>query len=105
MGSDEKIELVKTKGAAHCINYNKENLRDRLMELTGGAGADIIMDSVGGDIFKHCLRRYGLMNYVIQSQCHLISNMGCSSTQYISSDTQEHIFYSFTVMTSSQFYS
>ena len=57
MGSDEKFFAVKEKGATHCINYSKENLRDRVLEITDGAGADIIMDSVGGDLFKQCLRR------------------------------------------------
>ena len=55
-GSPEKCEIVKSKGAIAAIDYNKESLKDKVKELTGGKGANIILDAVGGDIFDQCLR-------------------------------------------------
>lgn len=56
-GSDEKCEVAKTRGAAHTINYNKESIRTRTKEITGGDGADIIVDMVGGNVWNECTRR------------------------------------------------
>ena len=55
-GSKEKIETAKRQGADHVINYTKENFKDRVLELTAGEGADVILDPVGGDVFDQSLR-------------------------------------------------
>lgn len=54
--SDEKLEVCKKYGADECINYSKENLKDRVKELTGGVGANVIYDPVGGDHFDTAFR-------------------------------------------------
>ncbi len=54
--NDEKLEVAKQYGADELINYSTENLRDRMKELTGGAGADVIYDPVGGDVFDDAVR-------------------------------------------------
>src|SRR5690242_13298331 len=46
--SDQKLERLKEFGLDHGINYTVENFADRTRELTGGRGADMILDSVGG---------------------------------------------------------
>ena len=46
--SDEKLERLKPLGLDHPINYARENFVDRVRELTGGRGADVVVDSVGG---------------------------------------------------------
>ena len=46
-GSDEKCALAKAHGATHCINYNTENFVERVMEITGGKGVDVVYDSIG----------------------------------------------------------
>jgi len=56
VGSDEKAAIVKQYGAAHVINYSTESIKDRVKELTGGNGADVIYDAVGGDAFDQSLR-------------------------------------------------
>jgi NADPH2:quinone reductase len=56
VGSDEKAAIVRQYGAAHVINYSKESIKDRVKELTGGNGADVIYDAVGGDAFDQSLR-------------------------------------------------
>ena len=46
--SDEKLERLKEFGLDHGINYATENFVERTRELTDGRGADVILDSVGG---------------------------------------------------------
>jgi NADPH:quinone reductase len=46
--SDEKLERLKEFGLDHGINYARENFVERTRELTDGRGADVILDSVGG---------------------------------------------------------
>jgi NADPH:quinone reductase len=46
--SDEKLERLKEFGLDHGINYATENFVERTRELTEGHGADVILDSVGG---------------------------------------------------------
>ena len=63
-GSDEKCKLAKEHGAAHMINYNKEDFAARVKEITGGKGLKIVYDSVGKDTWEkslECLRPLGIM--------------------------------------------
>ncbi len=53
--SDEKLDLCKRHGADEVINYSTESLKERVKALTGGQGADVIYDPVGGDLFQECL--------------------------------------------------
>ena len=46
--SDEKLERLAELGLDHGINYASENFVERTRELTDGRGADVILDSVGG---------------------------------------------------------
>jgi len=55
-GSDAKLEIARKYGADHTINYSTESIKDRVKEITGGAGADVIFDPVGGDAFDQALR-------------------------------------------------
>ncbi len=55
-GSDEKLAVVAEHGADHCINYRNEDIRARVLEITGGRGADLVYDPVGGDVFDASLR-------------------------------------------------
>jgi NADPH2:quinone reductase len=54
--TDEKLELCRKYGADEVINYSREKIRDRVKELTGGKGADVIYDPVGGDAFDEAIR-------------------------------------------------
>lgn len=55
-GSDHKLELVKADGADHVVNYRSGNMVERILEITGGRGADCFYDPVGGDIFDSSLK-------------------------------------------------
>ncbi len=52
----EKRAVASANGAAETIDYAEEDLRARVLELTGGRGADVIYDPVGGDVFDASLR-------------------------------------------------
>lgn len=57
-GSDEKLaRIAQHYGVEHVINYKTEpNRKDKVKELTGGKGADVIYDAVGGDVLEQSLR-------------------------------------------------
>jgi NADPH2:quinone reductase len=46
--SDEKLAVCRQHGADDTINYASEDLRERIKALTGGKGADVVYDAVGG---------------------------------------------------------
>jgi NADPH2:quinone reductase len=55
-GGPDKLAAAKTAGADHLIDYRREDLRTRVLELTDGRGADVIYDPVGGSAFDISLR-------------------------------------------------
>ena len=57
--SDEKGELCRSIGADETINYATGNIRDRLKELTGGKGPEVVYDPVGGDLAEPVFRSIG----------------------------------------------
>ncbi|AJJ65066.1 quinone oxidoreductase [Yersinia aldovae] len=64
VGSDEKAELAKAKGAWATINYRTENIAERVAELTNGEKVGVVYDSVGKSTWLdslNSLRRRGLM--------------------------------------------
>ncbi len=48
---DAKGEFCKKAGADLVINMRKEDFVERVKEWTGGRGADVVIDSLGGDVF------------------------------------------------------
>lgn len=56
VGSDAKAAIARDAGAGDIINYSTDSIRDRVKELTGGRGADVIYDPVGGDAFDQSMR-------------------------------------------------
>ena len=57
--SDDKLALCKELGADHTINYSTESIKDRVKELTGGRGVDVVYDPVGGDFSEPAVRSMG----------------------------------------------
>jgi NADPH2:quinone reductase len=55
-GDPEKLEIARREGADELIDYRKEDFATRVMELTGGKGADVIYDSVGGEVFEKSMK-------------------------------------------------
>jgi len=54
--SEEKLALCRKAGAEETINYASGSLRERVKELTGGAGVDMVFDPVGGPYTESALR-------------------------------------------------
>jgi NADPH2:quinone reductase len=50
-GNHEKLEFARSLGAEHVIDYSDGAWVDQVKQLTGGHGADVVYDPVGGDIF------------------------------------------------------
>ena len=54
--STEKLEVARQAGADELINYQDEDVRERLKTLTKGQGVDVVIDPVGGDLFETVFR-------------------------------------------------
>jgi NADPH:quinone reductase len=54
--SAEKLEVCRHHGADEVIDYAREDLKERVKTLTGGAGADVVYDPVGGPFTEAALR-------------------------------------------------
>jgi NADPH:quinone reductase len=50
-GSDEKVEVCRRLGADHAVNYKTEDFVEEVKRVTGGRGADVVFDPVGGDVY------------------------------------------------------
>ncbi|MFN7431610.1 MAG: quinone oxidoreductase family protein [Betaproteobacteria bacterium] len=63
-GSAAKCDLARAHGAAHMIDYSREDFVARVKDITGGRGVKVVYDSVGKDTWEgslNCLRPFGLM--------------------------------------------
>ncbi len=54
--SEEKLALCRQYGADATINYSSGDLREKIKELTGGKGVDVVYDPVGGAYAEPCVR-------------------------------------------------
>jgi NADPH2:quinone reductase len=50
-GGERKVEVCRQLGADHVVDYSTEDFVPVVKEVTGGHGADIVYDPVGGDVF------------------------------------------------------
>ncbi|MDA1216214.1 MAG: zinc-binding dehydrogenase [Chloroflexi bacterium] len=51
-GNAEKAKAALALGADHVIDYSKEDVAERLKEITGGRGVNLVVDSVGTQFFE-----------------------------------------------------
>jgi NADPH2:quinone reductase len=86
-GSDEKLSIAAEYGADYLINYREKSIKDEVKEVTGGQGADVIYDPVGGDAFDQAM---GCINWngrllvvgfasgrIPEVAVHRVMNKGC----------------------------
>jgi NADPH:quinone reductase len=62
VSTDEKAELAKANGCAHTIVTSRENIVERVKEITDGKGVPVVYDSVGKDTLEaslNCLQPRG----------------------------------------------
>lgn len=63
-GSAHKVALASAHGCDHVIDYTRDDFVDRVRQITGGWGVDVVYDGVGKATFEKsldCLRPRGLM--------------------------------------------
>jgi NADPH2:quinone reductase len=63
-GTDDKCKLAEQHGAAHAINYRREDVVARVKDITGGKGVNVVYDAVGKDTWERsldCLAPLGVM--------------------------------------------
>ncbi|PTR30659.1 NADPH2:quinone reductase [Rhodococcus sp. OK519] len=64
VSSDAKAEVARAHGCGEVIVYTRENVAERVRELTGGAGVPVVYDSIGASTFQSSidsLARRGLL--------------------------------------------
>jgi NADPH2:quinone reductase len=64
VGSEEKAALAKEHGCEQVLVYSRDNVPERVKELTGGKGVPVVYDSVGKATFMgslDCLQPLGMM--------------------------------------------
>ncbi len=66
VGSAEKVRACETLGAIRAINYREEDFVEVVRETTGGHGADVILDMVGGDYVERDLKAAALEGRIVQ---------------------------------------
>ncbi|MGE0252998.1 MAG: quinone oxidoreductase [Alphaproteobacteria bacterium] len=64
VSTEAKARKARANGCAHTIVTTKQDIRARVMKLTGGRGVDVVYDSVGRDTLEtslRCLVPHGLL--------------------------------------------
>lgn len=79
-GSADKLEKLKALGLDLGIHTRTGNFKDAVMQATGGRGADLVVNNVGGTVFAECMRSLayqgrlamvGYLDRVLQAQIDL----------------------------------
>jgi NADPH2:quinone reductase len=55
-GGDARLAVVKANGADHVVNYRTGDFVAEVKALSGGKGADVIYDPVGGEVLEKSMR-------------------------------------------------
>jgi NADPH2:quinone reductase len=66
VGSDAKADACVKLGADRAVNYKTEDFVEAVREATGGQGANVILDMVGGDYIERDLKAAALEGHIVQ---------------------------------------
>ena len=82
VSTEEKAFLAKNNGCEFTINYTDDNVYEKVLEITGDNGVNVVYDGVGKDTFDislKCLNFRGLMVSFGQSS-GMVENVNLHST-------------------------
>lgn len=65
VSSDEKCAFISDFGATHAINYSRDNVAEKAVELTGGRGVDLAFDQLIGPRFTDSLDMLAPLGMVV----------------------------------------
>ena len=65
VGSDSKFDLLHRLGVEDKVNYSRERLTDRVEAITRRGGADVVIETVGGDVFADACKCVAEMGRVV----------------------------------------
>lgn len=63
--SEAKCAFARAQGATHSIDYGRETVVDRVLEITGGRGAELILDHIVGPHFTDNLKMLAPLGLVV----------------------------------------
>jgi NADPH:quinone reductase len=72
ISNQDKADFAQSLGADHCINYTEVDFVQATLDWTAGAGAEVIFDTVGGEIFCRSVsatRLYGKVVTILEPPC------------------------------------
>ena len=64
-GSDEKIKLLSDLNIDGAINYQTQDFENEIKKMTNGKGVDVILEVVGGEVYKKSLRLLSPLGRII----------------------------------------
>jgi NADPH2:quinone reductase len=70
----DKARFVESLGAERAIDYRSQNFVEQTLDWTGGKGADVVFDTVGGPVFCQsfgAVRLYGRLATLLSTACEL----------------------------------
>ena len=64
-GSDEKCAFLKARGVDHALNYRSGPLPEKVLELTGGRGVDIVFNHIAGNSFVDDMKMLAPLGLIV----------------------------------------
>ncbi len=63
--SDDKLARAKELGLQHAINYSRDDYVEKVRDLTGGEGVDVVFEMLGGEHVAHSVQCLAFLGRVI----------------------------------------
>tara|TARA_Y100001970_G_scaffold294368_1_gene451840 strand:+ start:24003 stop:25031 length:1029 start_codon:yes stop_codon:yes gene_type:complete len=70
VGSEQKMSKAKDIGADVVLNYSSDNIFESIQDITNGKGVDLVIESVGGDIFAQSVKSVCLNGRLVTCGAH-----------------------------------
>ncbi len=64
-GSADKLQKAREIGADEVINHYSEDIAERVLQLTGGQGVDVVIEHVGAAVWPACFRSLNVQGRLV----------------------------------------